>query len=51
MSPVKSRFPWELVIYLVLAAGMMFVIFTMYRGGQGGGVMNVGRAKVKDQHG
>ncbi|HIX33124.1 MAG TPA: ATP-dependent zinc metalloprotease FtsH [Candidatus Gemmiger avium] len=49
MSPVKSSFPWELVIYLVLAAGMMFVIFTMYRGGQGGGVMNVGRAKVKDQ--
>ena len=49
MSPVKSSFPWELVIYLVLAAGMMFVIFTMYRGGQGGGVMNVGRARVKDQ--
>lgn len=49
MSQPKASFPWDLVIYILLLAGMMFFLFTMYRGGQGGGVMNVGRAKVKDQ--
>ena len=50
MTPPKASIPWfEIMLYLMLIGGMVFVFFNMYRGGQGGGVMNVGRAKVKDQ--
>ena len=28
---------------------LVCILFMMFRGGQGGSVMNVGRAKVKDQ--
>ncbi len=47
---VKNNIPWmDLLFYGLLLGSMVFVFINMYRGGQGGGVMNVGRAKVKDQ--
>ena len=49
LSQIKESFPWELV-YLGISMLCMFVFFFMMRsGGAGGGVMNVGRAKVKDE--
>ncbi|MBQ5754092.1 MAG: ATP-dependent zinc metalloprotease FtsH, partial [Oscillospiraceae bacterium] len=51
MSQIKANVPWmEIVFYGLLLLSMGFVFFNMYRGGMGGGgVMNVGKAKVKDQ--
>ena len=50
IQQVKNHVPWfELIFYGLLLGSMVFVFINMYRGGQGGGVMNVGRAKVKDQ--
>ena len=48
---IKNSIPWtEIIFYGLLLCSMGFVFFNMYRGGMGGGgVMNVGRAKVKDQ--
>ncbi len=49
--PQKNAIPWLDILLLVMMVGsMVFVFFTMYRGGQGGGVMNVGKARVKDQN-
>ena len=46
----RAEVPWFDILLMVLLVGsMVFVFFTMYRGSQGGGIMNVGRAKVKDQ--
>ena len=42
--------PWfDILLMVMLVGSMVFVFYTMYRGSQGGGIMNVGRAKVKDQ--
>ena len=51
MARIKNTIPWtEIIFYGLLLCSMGFVFFNMYRGGMGGGgVMNVGRAKVKDQ--
>ncbi len=51
MSPVKPSIPWmELLLYVIMIGGVAFLFISMYRGGAGGsGIMNVGRAKVKDQ--
>ena len=51
MQAVRTSIPWmEIMMYVVILGSMGFVFFSMYRGGAGGGgVMNVGRAKVKDQ--
>lgn len=51
MQAVRSSIPWmEIMMYVVILGSMGFVFFSMYRGGAGGGgVMNVGKAKVKDQ--
>ena len=51
MSPVKPSIPWmELLLYVIMIVGVAFLFISMYRGGAGGsGIMNVGRAKVKDQ--
>ena len=51
MARIKNSIPWtEIIFYGLLLCSMGFVFFNMYRGGMGGGgVMNVGRAKVKDQ--
>ena len=51
MQAVRNSIPWmEIMMYVVILGSMGFVFFSMYRGGAGGGgVMNVGRAKVKDQ--
>ena len=47
---VKTSIPWLEIIFYVVMLGSVFMLFTtMYRGGAGGGIMNVGRAKVKDQ--
>ena len=48
--PARSEIPWfDILLMVMLVGSMVFVFFTMYRGSQGGGMMNVGRAKVKDQ--
>ena len=50
ISPAKASVPWfEILMMVMLVGSMIFVFYTMYRGGQGGNIMNVGRAKVKDQ--
>ncbi len=51
MSPVKPSIPWmELLLYVIMIGGVAFLFISMYRSGAGGsGIMNVGRAKVKDQ--
>ncbi len=50
MVAVASSFPWEIVFYVVLLGITGFLFFSMMRGGAGGGgMMNVGRAKVKDE--
>ncbi len=49
MSQLKSEFPWEVVISLVMTAGMAgLLIFFMFSQGGGGKAMSVGRAKVKN---
>ena len=49
--PQKNSVPWLDILFLVMmVGGMVFVFYTMYRSGQGGGMMNVGKAKVKDQN-
>ncbi len=48
--PQKNAIPWlDILLLVMMVGGMMFVFYTMYRGGQGGGMMNVGKAKVKEQ--
>ncbi len=49
--PAKATIPWlEVGFYAILMGGMVFMLFFMYRGGgAGGNIMNVGKAKVKDQ--
>ena len=46
----KTSFPWAEILMSGLSMGcLVCILFMMFRGGQGGRVMNVGRAKVKDQ--
>ena len=46
----KISFPWAEILMSGLSMGcLVCILFMMFRGGQGGSVMNVGRAKVKDQ--
>ena len=46
----KTSFPWAEILMSGLSMGcLVCILFMMSRGGQGGSVMNVGRAKVKDQ--
>ncbi len=46
----RAEVPWfDILLMVMLVGSMVFVFYTMYRGSQGGGIMNVGRAKVKDQ--
>ena len=47
---VKTSVPWlEIIFYSVMLGSVGMLFMSMYRGGAGGGIMNVGRAKVKDQ--
>ncbi|MGN0983230.1 MAG: ATP-dependent zinc metalloprotease FtsH, partial [Gemmiger sp.] len=48
---VKTSIPWmEIIFYVVMIGSVGMLFMSMYRGGAaGGGIMNVGRAKVKDQ--
>ena len=49
---VKTSVPWlEIIFYSVMLGSVGMLFMSMYRGGAGGGIMNVGRAKVKDQQG
>lgn len=50
-DPVRASIPWDLIILYGAMIGITLLLFlSMYRGGAaGGGIMNVGRAKVKDQ--
>ena len=46
----KTSFPWAEILMSGLSMGcLVCILYMMFRGGQGGSVMNVGRAKVKDQ--
>ena len=46
----KTSFLWAEILMSGLSMGcLVCILFMMFRGGQGGSVMNVGRAKVKDQ--
>ena len=46
----KTSFPCAEILMSGLSMGcLVCILFMMFRGGQGGSVMNVGRAKVKDQ--
>ena len=46
----KTSFPWAEILMSGLSMGcLVCILFMMFRGGQGGSAMNVGRAKVKDQ--
>ena len=51
-TPVKENIPWmEILFYLAMLGCTGFLLFSMMRGGAGGGgIMNVGKAKVKDEH-
>ena len=51
MQPVKTSVPWfEVIFYIVMIGSLVLLFFSMFRNGAGGGgIMNVGRAKVKDQ--
>lgn len=51
-EPVKQSIPWmEILFYLGMLGCTGFLLFSMMRGGgAGGGIMNVGKAKVKDEH-
>ncbi len=50
-SPIKSSIPWaDILMMVVMLGSMVFLFFIMFRGGnQGGNMMNVGKAKVKEQ--
>ena len=46
----KTSVPWlEIIFYVAMIGSIGMLFMSMYRGGAGGGIMNVGRAKVKDQ--
>ena len=46
----KTSIPWlEIIFYVVMLGSLGMLFMSMYRGGAGGGIMNVGRAKVKAQ--
>ena len=46
----KTSIPWlEIIFYVAMIASIGMLFMSMYRGGAGGGIMDVGRAKVKDQ--
>ena len=46
----KTSIPWlEIIFYGAMLGSIGMLFMSMYRGGAGGGIMNVGRAKVKDQ--
>ena len=51
-TPVKESIPWlEILFYLGMLGCTGFLLLSMMRGGAGGGgIMNVGKAKVKDEH-
>ena len=51
MVAVKTYVPWfEIILYAFMIGSVVLLFMSMYRGGAGGGgLMNVGRAKVKDQ--
>ena len=50
-TPVKESIPWmEILFYLGMLGCTGFLLFSMMRGGgAGGGIMNVGKARVKDE--
>ncbi len=50
-TPLKDTIPWmEILFYLGMLACTGFLLFSMMRGGgAGGGIMNVGKARVKDE--
>ena len=50
-TPLKESIPWmEILFYLAMLGCTGFLLFSMMRGGgAGGGIMNVGKAKVKDE--
>ena len=51
-TTLKETIPWmEILFYLGMLGCTGFLLFSMMRGGAGGGgIMNVGKAKVKDEH-
>ena len=52
-TSLKETIPWmEIIFYLGMLGCTGFLLFSMMRGGVGGGggIMNVGKAKVKDEH-
>ena len=52
-TTLKESIPWmEILFYLGMLGCTGFLLFSMMRGGVGGGggIMNVGKAKVKDEH-
>ena len=51
MVQIKTSIPWfEILLYAFMIGSVVLLFMSMYRGGAGGGgIMNVGRAKVKDQ--
>ncbi len=51
MTQLKDSIPWgEILVYVVLLGTTGFAFFSMIRGGgAGGSIMNVGKAKIKDE--
>ncbi|MDD4850451.1 MAG: ATP-dependent zinc metalloprotease FtsH [Gemmiger sp.] len=51
MEAPKTSIPWfEVFFYIAMLGSLAFLFVSMFRNGAGGGgIMNVGRAKVKDQ--
>lgn len=51
-TTLKDSIPWmEILFYVGMLGCTGFLLFSMMRGGAGGGnIMNVGRARVKDEH-
>ena len=51
-TTLKETIPWmEILFYLGMLGCTGFLLFSMMRGGAGGGgIMKVGKAKVKDEH-
>ena len=51
MVGLRTSIPWfEILLYAFMIGSVVLLFMSMYRGGAGGsGLMNVGRAKVKDQ--
>ena len=51
-TTLKESIPWmEIIFYLGMLGCTGFLLFSMMRSGAGGGgIMNVGKAKVKDEH-